>query len=150
MQTCLATRPFAQADAKAVSGLLDQLGYPVESESQVLARYADLAGDDKQAVLVAECAGKVVGLIHMARVYLLASDGYVEVHALVVDEAARGMGVGARLLDAAEVWTQRFGNLRVRLGSGVHRLEAHRFYEHLGYTKRPGFTFEKRLTAAAI
>ncbi len=143
-------RPFSPADVSAVANLLGQLGYPVESEALVLERHAALAADVQQALLVAVCEGQLVGLVQMARVCLLASEGYVEVHALVVDEAARGQGVGAALLEAAQAWTTRFGNLRVRLGSGVHREQAHQFYEHLGYTKRAGFTFEKHMTAAVI
>jgi GNAT superfamily N-acetyltransferase len=89
-------RPFSPADVSAVANLLGQLGYPVESEALVLERHAALADDVQQAVLVAVCEGQLVGLVQMARVCLLASEGYVEVHALVVDEAARGQGVALR------------------------------------------------------
>lgn len=83
---------------------------------------------------------------------LLGQLGYpVESEALVLERhAALAADVQQAVLEAVQAWTTRFGNLRVRLGSGVHREQAHQFYEHLGYTKRAGFTFEKHMTAAVI
>lgn len=145
----IVVRPFDIADAGAVAGLLGQLDYPVEYEAQVVERYTRLAMDAAQAVYVAVLLDEIVGLLHFSRICLLASDGYVEVHALVVDEAVRGRGVGARLMQTAEAWSAKHGCDRVRLRSGMHREDAHRFYQSIGYTaKRASMAFEKVVALA--
>ena len=55
------------------------------------------------------------------------------VQALVVDDAARGSGVGRMLTEEAEGYARRHGFTSVALSSHVVRCEAHAFYERLGY-----------------
>jgi GNAT superfamily N-acetyltransferase len=52
---------------------------------------------------------------------------------LVVDEAVRSRGAGARLLDAAEAWARERGCAEMRVQSNVVRERAHTFYERHGY-----------------
>jgi GNAT superfamily N-acetyltransferase len=60
----------------------------------------------------------------------------------------RGKGVGRALMLCAEVWARDCGYDRVKLSSGAHRIEAHAFYEHIGYSNiRTSFRFEKILRA---
>jgi GNAT superfamily N-acetyltransferase len=54
---------------------------------------------------------------------------------MVVDEALRGGGIGARLVRAAEEALAAQGCHMVEVTSHVRRTEAHRFYERLGYEK---------------
>jgi GNAT superfamily N-acetyltransferase len=148
MSACT-VRDFAAADADAVAHLLDQLGYPVAHVGIVIDRAQRLMSDPAHALLVAEWHHAVVGLLHLARVSLIASEGYVEVHALVVDEPARGHGVGAALLAAAEAWTRQHGGGRLRVRSGAHRERAHRFYAANGYPAvKLAKVFEKRVDPA--
>jgi len=61
-------------------------------------------------------------------------------------DAARSLGVGARLLAAAEAWSRDAGFARMRVRSNVVRERAHRFYVREGYVERKRqVVFEKDL-----
>ena len=137
------------ADAAELARLATQLGYPTTAE-EATRRAAEVLGRPGHLVLVAEVGGDIVGWIHAAPNVTLESDPAAEIAGLVVDEAFRGLGIGARLIDEAERWAadQGYGLMRVR--SNVKRNRARRFYERAGYavTKRQR-NFEKRLGRAS-
>jgi GNAT superfamily N-acetyltransferase len=133
------------SDAASLARLATQLGYPT-TEAEAGRRAADVLGRPGHRVLVAEDGGEVVGWIHVAPGLSLESDPSAEVAGLVVDEAFRGVGIGARLLVEAEAWAAREGYGLMRVRSNVKRNRARRFYERAGFTvtKRQR-NFEKRL-----
>lgn len=143
-------RDYAAPDAAGVADLLTQLGYPGADAAQVAARYQRLMQRGGEQVWVAECDGQLLGLAHASLVPLLASDGYAELMALVVDERVRGQGIGQLLVAAFERWAAEQGQTRLRLRSGLHRPEAHRFYEKMGFMAlRASMAFEKHVAAQA-
>jgi GNAT superfamily N-acetyltransferase len=122
------------ADAGAVAALATQLGYP-STEAEIRRRYEWIERDDDSRLLVAEHHdGRVVGWIHAQKTCMLEADPRTEIWGLVVDETARGRGVGRRLLEAAEQWAREQGLTVVTLRSNSLREAARAFYEHLGYT----------------
>ncbi|MFC4161101.1 GNAT family N-acetyltransferase [Chitinimonas lacunae] len=140
----LLVRHAQHADAAAVAALLPDLGYSATAE-EVARRLEHLWQWPDQVIWVAERAGVLLGLCHLQGVPLLASDGYAEVQALVVAQAAQRSGVGTALLRQAREWAREKGYARLRLRSGVHREEAHRFYEAVGFTRlRASYAFECR------
>jgi len=52
---------------------------------------------------------------------------------LVVDESARGEGIGRALVTAAEAYFAERGCALVEVTSNKRRTDAHAFYERLGY-----------------
>ncbi len=121
-------------DISAVADLTTQLGYPA-TETQVKRRYDFIKDRWDARLLVAQDANRsVVGWIHVQVTYLLESDPRAEIWGLVVSEAARGTGVGRRLVEAAEEWAVMLGMNIVVVRSNHVRVEAKAFYEHLGYT----------------
>lgn len=136
-------RPATLCDAPGIAALLPDLGYPATVEA-VERRLTRLAEWPDNAVLVAERDGELVGLCHIQGVPLLASDGYAEVQALVVAADARRQGIGGSLVRAALAWAGERGYTRVRLRSGLHRTDAHRFYRSLGFSQgRASHAFER-------
>ena len=132
-------------DAAAISKLLPDLGYTATA-AECRARLQRLSQWPQNEVFVAEAeaGGAVMALCHLQGVPLLASAGYVEVQALVVAVSAQRTGVGRALLQHAVLWAQSQGYPRVRLRSGLHRDEAHRFYEAQGFLKsKASYAFEK-------
>jgi GNAT superfamily N-acetyltransferase len=104
----------------------------------------------ENAVFVAEFDNAVCGLCHLQGVPLLASDGYCEVQALVVASSKQRLGVGRMLLAHGVAWAASTGYTRVRLRSGLHREDAHLFYESQGFAKsRASYAFEKAIPASA-
>jgi ribosomal protein S18 acetylase RimI-like enzyme len=130
------------ADAQAVALLLPDLGYAA-TPAQLAARLSALRDWPDQEAFVAERDGSVVGLCQVQGVRLLVSDGYAEIQALVVAAACQGSGLGKALVAQACDWAFARGYGRVRLRSGTHRVEAHAFYERLGFQKaKASFAFE--------
>jgi GNAT superfamily N-acetyltransferase len=129
-------RDAQTTDSTAVAGLLAQLGYPT-APSNVVVRLARLADDPSNAVLVAEADGDVVGMTSAYVRPLIHHDAaFARIACLVVDEGWRERGVGRRLVEAVESWAQERGCDVVEVTSGDQRLDAHRFYEGLGYAEK--------------
>ncbi|MBV8466370.1 MAG: GNAT family N-acetyltransferase [Burkholderiales bacterium] len=143
----MTVRPFRIEDAERVGELMVPLGYPQVDAETVFARVERLVQGAPFNVFVAELAGLVVGWVHVAWYVNLITGGYAEVCALVVDEGCQRRGVGKKLIAAAEAWAVEATQAdRIRLGSGVHRTEAHKFYESMGYTtQRASYVFQKPL-----
>lgn len=126
-------REMLAEDALAVADLTSQLGYPA-NESDIKRRYDRIKDRSDARLLVAQDANNaVVGWIHVQVTCLLESDPRAEIWGLVVTESARGTGVGKRLIKAAEAWAVMIGMDTVVVRSNRVRVEAHAFYEHLGY-----------------
>jgi len=120
-------------DAAAVAELASQLGYPSDEASmRVRLEAAQQCGP--RDVIVAERDGRVRGWIEVVIVESLANDPFAEIHGLIVDEEERGLGLGARLVAAAEAWAVERGLIRIRVKSNVARERTGKFYEKRGYT----------------
>ena len=129
----LAVRQMCAEDASVVAALTTQLGYPA-TEDEIRRRYDFLKDRRDARVFVAQCGDVVCGWIHVQAAYLLECDARAEIWGLVVDETARGRGVGRRLVHAAEEWARMRGLGTMALRSNQLRAGAQGFYEHLGYT----------------
>ncbi len=126
-------RAATPADAPQIAKLSGQLGYPASAD-EVRKRLAELAGDARSLVLVAEAApGEVVGWIHVQECHLIETDTRAEVCGLVVEENHRSRGTGRILMQHAENWARSRGCATLVLRSNVLRTRAHAFYERLGY-----------------
>ncbi len=89
----------------------------------------------RRAVLVAERAGAVVGMVTVQLVVSTAEgadSGWVE--DLVVDAPSRGAGVGRRLLAAAAEWARANGATRLQLLADRENDPALRLYARQGWT----------------
>jgi GNAT superfamily N-acetyltransferase len=77
----------------------------------------------------------VTGWLHIAQTAHLTADPAAEILGLVVADSARGGGIGADLVRAAEAWAHGHGCDELRVRSRVERERAHRFYERAGYAR---------------
>ena len=129
----LLIRAMRSEDAVAVAALSTQLGYPA-TEIEIRRRTDAIMGRPDARLFVAEAPDtRVVGWIHVQITWLLESDQRAEIWGLVVDETARGTGVGRRLVEAAEQWALTAGIRVMAVRSNQTREAAKKFYEHLGY-----------------
>ena len=141
-------RPMTAGDAPAVAGLSAQLGYPVSAET-IAERFELISRSPGHRFFVAEASGEVAGWVHVYGVRLLESPRFfAEIGGLVVDAKARRRGIGRSLMVAAERWASDNGYAEVRLRSGLHRTDAHQFYQSLGYElTKTSYLFRKAPTA---
>ena len=143
-------REVHDSDCAAIPRLLADLGYSVESE-QVRSRLIALREWPDQEAFLTELNGVVVGLCQVQGVRLLASEGYAEVQALVVSAGHQRQGIGRALLIHACEWANNRGYRRVRLRSGLHREDAHRFYAAIGFSRsKASYAFEARHAQNAV
>jgi GNAT superfamily N-acetyltransferase len=125
----------AQAeDASALAGLLVELGYP-ESGGLVPGRLRVFGDDPGSFVLVAEDAGRVLGLASASVMPLLHEGGsWCRLSALVVTDDSRRAGIGRALVTEVEERARVAGcrYLEVTSGERPDRKAAHGFYRSLG------------------
>lgn len=134
----LVTVPWDHEDAIALRAAMAE---------EMALRYADRMGDDGGDAVLAvaddsviytalalDRAGTAVGHIAMRR---LGAD--LEVKRMYVAPAARGTGVAAALLVAAETHAAELGVTRLVLQTGDRQPDAVRLYERAGYTRVPVF-----------
>jgi GNAT superfamily N-acetyltransferase len=141
----LEVRRAEAADAEAIAELLGQLGYPVGT-GEIPPRLDRLRNDDRTAVLLAERDHRIVGLatVHILSVLNRPRD-VAWLTALVVDESARGSGVGRRLVDAVERFAREHGCERLSVTTHESRLGARTFYLRIGF-EATGRRFGKELS----
>ena len=123
-----------------------ELGYPATPEF-IRQRIALLNDHTVHQLFVAEHEKLgVVGWVHVVAVQSFQADCYAEIGGLVVGAMVRRAGTGTALMRAAEAWAIEHGYASMRLRSGMHRPEAHLFYEAIGYGKvRESMLFRKVL-----
>jgi GNAT superfamily N-acetyltransferase len=142
----LEVRGAISGDVRAIAALSGELGYP-SSEDAIGRRLAEiLAAPATDAVFVGVDDEAVAGWIHVVTIRSLENDLYAEIRGLIVTEARRGRGIGAKLVEAAEAWAAEQGFPRIRVRTNVTRERTHRFYERMGYAEaKTQKVFDKRL-----
>jgi GNAT superfamily N-acetyltransferase len=145
--TSVSIRDAVMGDAGQIAELITELGYPTTPEA-MRDRLALILADPRYATFVADRGGSVLGVAGCALGRYYEKDGlYSQLVVLAVSSSARGEGIGARLVETIEAWSSSKGARDVIVNSGLHRVDAHRFYERCGYS-RTGFRFVKQLGGA--
>ncbi len=130
-------------DIKALTLLMEQLGYPT-TEDKMMQRFQALAANPSYHTLVAEVDGYVVGMAGLCHSLFYEHDGcYVRIVAFVVDSNYRRKGIGQKLLEAIEYWAveQDASALVLNSGNREERIAAHHFYRQQGFEgKSTGFS----------
>ena len=129
-------RDLKATDVEAIFEInQESLGYsfsPEETASQL----ARLSHDSHHFLLGYEDAVShvLLGYVHAEVYESLYSKAGFNILALAVSPQAQGQGIGKALLQGLEKETKRRGFEFIRLNSADHRLDAHAFYEKVGYT----------------
>lgn len=144
----LVIRPAEKTDAKVLATLMTELGYPTRV-SEMEMRLETILKKPEYRAFVAENRGQMCGMIGTC-----IWDSYAhnspngQIIALVVSEKMRGRGVGKALIGAAETDFAERNIKRIAVNTRFERVEAHAFYEQMGYRKN-GFRLVKELETLA-
>ncbi len=132
------------ADCEAIQNLLEQLGYSRPTEI-IKEKLDKLISNPEDEVYVYQEGNKVLGFVtaHFS-VQLAFTGDFCEIGYLIVDESVRNKGIGQKLEEYICNIAKERGCSRINVFSMVHRTDAHRFYERLGYSEIQKF-FEKIL-----
>ena len=137
-------RRATEADAKHVESLLAELGYP-SKDGDVRDRLGRSLHSDTSRVLLAQSASKVIGLVSAELVpYFPNGSTICRVTGLVVSTRHRGRGIGEKLLTGVADFARERHCSGIEITSAEHRLDAHRFYQRLGFS-RTSFRFFQAL-----
>ena len=120
-------------DARSISNLLAQLGYPDIQEEMALEKIKihTMAG---YHMLIAEIDSQVVGFIALHWFELSHWEGRMgRMTAFCIDEKFRSRGIGKKLLDASEKFLHTQGCIKFEVTSNARRTRTHGFYLKNGY-----------------
>ncbi|HLF76581.1 MAG TPA: GNAT family N-acetyltransferase [Dehalococcoidia bacterium] len=97
--------------------------------------FAVIDADPNQTLLVAEADGLIVGTACLIVIPNLSyrARPHAIIENVVVDSSARSRGVGEQLIRRAIDVAREAGCYKVTLTSNKARIDAHRFYERLGF-----------------
>jgi GNAT superfamily N-acetyltransferase len=132
-------RKAVKDDARAITGLLDQLGYP-GTETFISPRVSQQIGHPDALLLVAEMDAQLVGFISLHFIPQLGLAGaFCRVSYFCVSESKRDLGIGAKLAERAEAEARTRGCDRMEVHCHARRVAAHRFYRRQGYRESPKY-----------
>lgn len=120
-------RDARPGDMEAVRRLIGQLA-DEPGEAEFRRRFERVWSAAGHRMIVAEAAGKVVGVLHVFERPALEKPSEAMVQALVVDSAERSAGVGEALMRGAETWAAGRKLSSVALYTRVDRERARAFY----------------------
>ena len=130
-------REINTADASEVAEICKlALGYDINVES-VKRQIAKLTNDKNQHIIIGyedKETRKSIGFIHAQRYESFYSDLGLNILGLAVNPDFQGRGIGKKLMNKLEDYSVDNNISFIRLNSAMKREEAHKFYEHIGYT----------------
>ena len=127
-------REAVSDDATALTGLSNQLGYTI-TEASTKQNLEVISGHEGEILLVAMHEKELVGWIHVFQTTRLEAGSFCEIGGLVVNDKHRRMGVGKLLVEQAKYWCLRSTTRTLRVRCNIKRIEAHAFYEALGFAE---------------
>jgi ribosomal protein S18 acetylase RimI-like enzyme len=125
-------------DVTAINRLLPQLSKSAAPlDAGALTRVANWDGN---SLLLARAAGEIVGMLTLVT-FPIPTGLRAWIEDVVVDESARGQGVGAALTEEAIRLARAAGARTIDLTSRPSRQSANRLYERLGFQARETRTY---------
>ena len=130
-------RKINTADTPEVAEICNAaLGYDVDVEN-VKRQIEKLTNDKNQHIIIGyedETIRKIIGFVHAQMYESFYSDLGLNILGLAVNPDFQGRGIGRKLMNKLEEYAIDNNISFIRLNSALKREEAHKFYEHIGYT----------------
>ena len=121
-------------DANVISSLLAQLGYDTEpSKIEVL---VSMAASGNNKVCVGVLSGQVIAVMSVIFFnYFPSAEKLCRITSIVVDETARGSGVGSKLIDFAKSMALAEKCSILEVTTSLRREQTQAYYESIGFQK---------------
>ena len=130
-------RKINTADTQEIAEICKaELGYDVDVEN-VKKQIEKLTNDKNQHIIIGyedETTRKIIGFVHAQMYESFYSDLGLNILGLAVNPDFQGRGIGRKLIEKLEQYAVENSISFIRLNSALKREEAHKFYEHIGYT----------------
>jgi ribosomal protein S18 acetylase RimI-like enzyme len=125
-------------DVTAINRLLPQLSKSAAPlDASALTRVANWDGN---SLVLARVAGEIIGMLTLVT-FPIPTGLRARIEDVVVDESARGQGVGGALTEEAIRLARAAGARTIDLTSRPSRQSANRLYERLGFQARETRTY---------
>ena len=98
--------------------------------ARIVANYIDHRDPRRECAWIAEAGGRPVGCVFCVR----KDDDAAQLRLLLVEPAARGMGIGTRLVDESLAFARQAGYSSITLWTNDVLHDARRIYERAGFT----------------
>ena len=144
MTTPLQIRRATRADVPEIVRMLadDELGksrerYELPLPDCYQAAFEQIDGSSFFELVVAELEGRVVGTLQLIFIPSISYQGGLraQVESVRVDTPLRGQGIGRQMMEWAIERARLRGAHLMQLTTHSTRLDAHRFYERLGFAR---------------
>ena len=123
-------------DAQEIQSISNfELGYDVNLDI-VKKQIRKFTNDNKHNIIIGfenEQTRKIIGFVHAELYESLYMDTGLNILGLAVDSNFQGQGIGKKLMSSIEDYALKNNISYIRLNSNVRRIDAHRFYESIGY-----------------
>ncbi|GAA5033982.1 GNAT family N-acetyltransferase [Actinopolymorpha pittospori] len=125
----------AMIAADAIREVAEDVGQDGEVAGPYVAAFEEIAANPNVLLLVGELDGAIVATCQLTFARHLTYHGglIAEVESVRTVPELRGQGIGTALMDWVVEEARRRGAVRVQLTSNRARVDAHRFYERLGF-----------------
>ncbi len=136
-------RPVTEAELPLLATILAEMDgndpFPVAS---IRAKWQEMQRFPDYVCYFAEAGGEIVGTLSLNVFPVLSGTMRSEAiaEAVVIRPQYRGRGLGRAMLRTAMKMAADKGAYKLALSSNLRRLDAHRFYDGMGFT-RHGFSF---------
>src|SRR5258708_7252730 len=97
----------------------------------IVAQFAATCDPARERCWIADIDGEPVGCVFVVK----ASDDVAKLRLLLVEPRARGLGIGARLVDECLRFARAAGYLKMTLWTQSILVEAHRVYQSAGFAR---------------
>jgi len=146
----ISIRPAKNNDIPLVLGLLYELGRPKPEKDSDLDLFRNLVkkqiSDSDKTILIAEKNNVnvigMVSIIFLPRLNQIRCEMYIP--ELIVTKKYRNQRVGTGLINACISLAKQKECQKIRLESGIQRIEAHQFYKKMGFESK-SLSFTKNL-----
>lgn len=121
-------------DWKAISKLLDQLGYP-DTETFIKEKIEKLIIHPDEELLIFEDNERIIAFISLHYIPQLATIGdFARISYFAVDTTIRGKGIGRKIEEFCSDLAIKRNCERIEVHCHTRRVDAHRFYSRQGFT----------------
>lgn len=128
-------RRAVESDIPELARLFTVLGHPTSAEA-LAARWPAWVASGNIALVAAADDGTLLGAATLCQTVVMHRPAPVgRITSLVVDQPVRGQGIGRSLVAAAESLLTQAGCGLLEVTSNTSRIDAHAFYESLGYER---------------
>lgn len=147
--SAITLRPVTEAELPLLATILAEMDATTPFPVEVLrAKWQEMQGFPDYVAYFAELDGEIVGTLSINVFPVLSGDLRSEAiaEAVVVRPPFRGRGIGRAMMRAALELAAAKGAYKLALSSNLRRLDAHRFYEGMGFT-RHGYSFSTEVAS---